>query len=213
MPKAVRLFVCFLFAYSASWGQVSPTVIKCLGVEDGLSNNVVNSLYHHCFGFMWMGTYDGYNFKIYRNKWNENNSLIYNHITALDGDGKDRIWIGTQKGISVFDYADSKIHPVIYQAGKKKIKITATNGLFNFDKNSSLITKVPFKLSSENVMGLSLDKDQKLWIATNGGGLSVWNPKFNRYKNYVRNAEDPNSLTSNFVSSILKDKFYEYAPY
>ena len=100
-----------------------------MGVEHGLSNNIVNSLYQDRFGFIWMGTYDGlnrydgYSFKIFRNKWGNDNSLINNHITALGGDNQDRVWIGTQKGISFYEYTNSSMHPVFYLEKGKKIKL------------------------------------------------------------------------------------------
>ena len=48
-----------------------------ISVEDGLPNNSVISLTQDAAGFIWMGTYDGlnrydgYSFKIFRNKWDD----------------------------------------------------------------------------------------------------------------------------------------------
>ncbi len=47
--------------------------VKYLGIDQGLSNNVVITIYQDYKGFMWFGTYDGlnrydgYGFKIFRN--------------------------------------------------------------------------------------------------------------------------------------------------
>ncbi|WP_316801088.1 two-component regulator propeller domain-containing protein [Pedobacter frigidisoli] len=310
MPKAIRLITFLIFTFIATQAQLNPSAVKYLDVEDGLSNNVVNSLFHDRFGFMWMGTYDGlnrydgYDFKIFRNKWNDNHSLINNHITALNGDNTDRIWIGTQKGVSVFDYSDNKIHPVIYQVGSKKLKLqspvnaiatdkqgtvylatdeaglfvvkekqlTAShislgsrknftvksmgmegndlwlfvkevgiciykpetnqitvvnssinsvtsilngslthlwigteNGLFVMDKKSHSLQRVSFKLSSENIMGLSIDQEQKLWISTDGGGITIFDTR-TRKVNYLRAGKEKGLLSSNSVAVIYEDK-------
>ncbi len=104
-------FLCIFYFFvscSTAFSQLNGKSIDYLGVEEGLSNNVVNSLYQDRLGFIWMGTYDGlnrydgYSFKIFRNKWNTENSLINNHITALSGDNEDRVWIGTQKGVYTY---------------------------------------------------------------------------------------------------------------
>ncbi|WP_192085480.1 response regulator [Algoriphagus sp. Y33] len=45
--------------------------------------------------------------------------------------------------------------------------------------------------------------DDKIWIGTDGGGLSLWDRSTNSFTNY-RYTGDPNSLQSDFVTSILK---------
>lgn len=291
--------------------QSERPTLKYLGVEDGLSNNVVNSLYLDRFGFMWMGTYDGlnrydgYDFKIFRNKWGSEHSLIYNHITALNGDVKDRVWIGTQKGISYFDYKDSKFHSVLFKEENKLVKITAainsiavgksgsvylaaeeeglyilkdkalvagrlayngklnytvkalcsdnanliwlfindaglikydektqkmtqvstgvTNvtsiingddhnlwigtekGLFCYNKKRAELNRVTFRLGSENIMGLSLDKEKKLWISTDGGGITVYDTQTHRVR-YLTAGKGEGFLSSNSVGAVFEDK-------
>ena len=44
-----------------------------------------------------------------------------------------------------------------------------------------------------------------IWIGTDGGGLSLWNPRLNNYTNFIHKPQDPTSLSSNFVTSILND--------
>lgn len=262
------------------------------------------------FGFMWMGTYDGlnrydgYHFKIFRNKWGSERSLIYNHITALNGDAKDRIWIGTQKGVSFFDYRDSKFNPVFYQDAAQRIKITAaindiaigksgsvylateeeglfvlkdkaavaerlthnkvlnytvkavcedganiwmfintaglfkydertgkmtevnaditdvtsiTNGdgptlwigtekgLFSYHKKSSELRPAPFRLSGENITGVSLDKEKKLWVSTDGAGITVYDTQKHEVR-YLIAGKGKGFLSSNSIGAVFEDK-------
>ena len=191
---------CFFFTLTACFAQLNGKSIKYVGVEEGLSNNVVNSLYQDRFGFIWMGTYDGlnrydgYSFKIFRNKWNDENSLINNHITALSGDNKDRIWIGTQKGISFFDYSNSGTHPVFYIQKGNKIKITAPitsitvdekgtayfttdeKGLFVVKKGTDIAGRIAFKNSLDfTARGLAVDEKANLWVFVKDVGLCKYN--------------------------------------
>jgi ligand-binding sensor domain-containing protein len=77
--------------------------VQYLGIEQGLSNNAVTSVYKDHHGFVWIGTYDGLNkydgstVKIFRNVWEDGGSLNDNHVNRLAGSG-NRIFAGTLKG-------------------------------------------------------------------------------------------------------------------
>jgi signal transduction histidine kinase/ligand-binding sensor domain-containing protein/DNA-binding response OmpR family regulator len=83
--------------------------VKFLTISDGLSNNSVTSIYQDNDGYIWFGTYDGlnrydgHNFKVYRNRINDTKSLVSNTIYHVIGDFKQNIWVGSTKGISVYD--------------------------------------------------------------------------------------------------------------
>ncbi|SDG97240.1 Two component regulator propeller [Pedobacter terrae] len=197
LPKKTAVFILiFWMAASICFAQ-SPTIrLKYLGVESGLSNNVVNSLYQDHYGFMWMGTYDGlnrydgYHFKVFRNVWGDEHSLVNNHITVLTGDGKDRVWVGTQKGVSYYDYADSRFHQLVYLHKGKKHELgyainsvaisrdsgvyiaTDEKGLFMLKKNSNIAKRIPLGKNFDfTVKALYIDKDQTLWLFIKDVGL------------------------------------------
>lgn len=199
MSKSIRVITCLLFSSCFCFGQSEKKTIKYLGVEDGLSNNVVNSLYQDRFGFIWMGTYDGlnrydgYNFKVFRNKWGNDNSLINNHIITLNGDSKDRVWIGTQKGISYFDYTDTKIHSVYY-LNKAQNKVTAAINSISIGHNGDAYIATEAKgllivkngtnkahslairnNSTYSVKATNFDQNHTLWFFIKDRGLYTWN--------------------------------------
>src|SRR2546430_15252888 len=82
--------------------------ITYLGIEQGLSNNSVRCIYQDHKGFMWFGTYDGlnrydgYGFKVFRNKFNNPASLVNNWVNAIAEDHNGNSWIGTRQGISIY---------------------------------------------------------------------------------------------------------------
>ncbi|KRT13812.1 hypothetical protein ASU31_22510 [Pedobacter ginsenosidimutans] len=312
IQKKTACFIFFLWMGAGICFAQSTTIrLKYLGVESGLSNNVVNSLYLDHFGFMWMGTYDGlnrydgYHFKVFRNGWGDEHSLVNNHITVLNGDAKNKVWVGTQKGISYYDYADSKFHQLIYlDKGRKNevsyainsiaiskaltvyvateekglfmleknssiaeripfgknfdftvkalyvdeqqtlwlfikdvglcrydndkhrlrlvtaavrsvtcitkgtnqtLWIGTEHGLFQFDKANSILTKFNQHLSNENIMSLLFDRQQKLWISTDGGGIAVYNTK-NQKTNYLSAGKEKGLLSSNSVAQVYEDR-------
>ncbi|MFH4969492.1 two-component regulator propeller domain-containing protein [Gaetbulibacter sp. M240] len=77
---------------------------KNLTVEDGLSQNDVNSIIQDSYGFIWIGTYDGLNrfdgrnLETFRRETANLASLPDNRISSLFEDNNKRLWIGTESG-------------------------------------------------------------------------------------------------------------------
>ena len=83
--------------------------IRYLGIENGLTNNEVTSIYQDEKGFMWFGTYDGlnrydgYHFTTYRHLIDDSASLCDNRINCIITDIDHNILIGTHNGLSVYN--------------------------------------------------------------------------------------------------------------
>jgi len=103
--------------------------VKFLDISDGLSNNSIITIYQDNEGFMWFGTYDGlnrydgYNFKVFRNRINDPKSLSFNTIYNVEGDSKSNIWVGGTNGICVYDKKKAIFHPVRYRKSDKKTEL------------------------------------------------------------------------------------------
>jgi ligand-binding sensor domain-containing protein/DNA-binding response OmpR family regulator/anti-sigma regulatory factor (Ser/Thr protein kinase) len=103
--------------------------VKFLDISNGLSNNSVLTIYQDSDGFMWFGTYDGlnrydgYNFKIYRNKINDKNSLSFNTIYNIEEDKQKNIWVGGANGACVFNRKESVFYPIKYTSNDTNTKI------------------------------------------------------------------------------------------
>ncbi len=158
-------------------------------INQGLSQNLIYSIFQSSDGFIWFGTkdglnrYDGYEIQIYRNDPDEINSLSNNEIRAITEDINGNLWVGTYGG------GLNKFNP--------------TNGNFttyrfkehdNKTISSDFITDLNFAVEDEPV----------IWISTING--------FNRYRidsNYnerfypsVFNIDE----NSNNVRALEKDK-------
>lgn len=108
------LLICFFLSFSYLDAQ---TPVTYIGINQGLSNNSVRCILRDHKGFMWFGTfdglnrYDGYSFKVFRNKVNDSTSLINPFIYALKEDQDGRLWIGTRRGLSIYNsLTDKFIH-------------------------------------------------------------------------------------------------------
>ena len=127
MKKLVLHLVLFL-AFSLT---VFPQdyQVKFLDLSDGLSNNSIIATYQDRDGFMWFGTYDGlnrydgYNFKLYRNRIGDKTSLPFNTIYCIEGDSKNNIWIAGSNGACVFDRKKSDFHSLEYVSSTRGTKV------------------------------------------------------------------------------------------
>ncbi|TSD66719.1 response regulator [Inquilinus sp. KBS0705] len=180
--------------------------IRYLGIEQGLSNNAVTSIYKDKHGFVWIGTYDGLNkydgstVRIYRNIWGDNRSLNDNHINKITGFGND-IFIGTQKGLVQYCYNQSKFSPVFYysKANKKPQRLTYNidalqagkngniyigtdyEGLFIYSQANKLCRRVALNGANTKytVQSIAIDTDGKIWLFIRNVGLCLLNKQEN----------------------------------
>jgi ligand-binding sensor domain-containing protein/DNA-binding response OmpR family regulator/nitrogen-specific signal transduction histidine kinase len=122
--NSVPLLFLLLFS-TLSYGQS----VSYIGIENGLSNNTVTSIHKDKFGLMWFGTldglnrYDGYSFKIFRNKFGDSTSLPNDIINAVCSDNSGNIWVGTQRGLGILDNKSLQFSKITYKnaAGQKTL--------------------------------------------------------------------------------------------
>ncbi|MCQ4167247.1 EAL domain-containing protein [Tahibacter harae] len=81
-----------------------------LGSEQGLQQNTVSALMQDRAGFVWIATqgglhrYDGYNFRVFEQDPERNDSLPDSFVTAIGEDPDGRLWVGTNtKGLASLD--------------------------------------------------------------------------------------------------------------
>lgn len=133
--------------------------VTFLGIENGLSNNAVMSIYQDHNGFLWFGTYDGlnrydgYEFKTYHNIIGDTNSLPNNTVFAIEGDALQQLWIGGQKGASVYDQLLSTFRQLSYKPADRDIILPV----------------------SANVHRIKMTHDQHMLIGAQDAGLILFN--------------------------------------
>ncbi len=155
--KVLLLPVLLTIAHSLSAANYP---IRYLGIENGLSNNAVVNIYQDNKGFLWFGTYDGlnrydgYRFKIYRNKIGDSSSLIDNGIWTIEQDGAQQLWIGGRKGVCVLHPSGDKFQAARY--------IPATTG-----KEEKL---------GGNIHVIRSDKQNTILVGTENNGLVLFGP-------------------------------------
>lgn len=184
-------------------GQEQP-VIKRLGISNGLSNNSVRCIYQDKRGFIWLATYDGLNrydgreFKVFRNKIGDSTSLPHNYIYTLFEDADQQFWVGTGRGLAIFNHSLQRFAPVYFYrytstvAEKVEISVNSIQGdasgnmyigtsgwgLLNRKSGEKICRTIPLvngtTLTADyNVSGIVVE-GASVWVFVGGQGLAVF---------------------------------------
>ena len=192
----------FLIIFFSNTGYTQDNPVKFLDISDGLSNNSVTAIYQDNEGYMWFGTYDGlnrydgYDFKVLRNRINDKNSLQFNTIYSIEGDTQNNIWVGGTNGICIYNKTKAIFHSVSYSFTNNKqqvlkdiihqtcaisnnlVLVASQNlGLIAFDNGSFTGKPVPLKIGNKSITNydaIAIQKDKKnlhRWVYVRNVGI------------------------------------------
>ena len=179
---------------------------------------------------MWFGTddglnrYDGYNFHVYKNNLQDGYSISNNTILTMNEDNAGDLWIGTRRGLNRYDrendrfirysqFAETQILSIKEDEGKN-FWIGTSNGTFYFDiKNDSVVNysvdggarNHTSRTINGQMSSICIDARRNVWIFSNDG-LHLYDKESKLFINYYHDENDPNSLSSNDLRSILEDR-------
>jgi signal transduction histidine kinase/ligand-binding sensor domain-containing protein/DNA-binding response OmpR family regulator len=173
----------------------------------GLSHNQVSAILKDREGFIWFGTmsglnrYDGYSYKVYRNKHNDSSSLTDNYILALYELPYGKMWVETRGGPCIYnshteefdaDYY-SYLHTLGLPPGKIVKIVKGNNGRYwflydNLDLylyTNELKKAEPFRQKlhvnpADKINSIQETKDGKLWLVYHNGLLQEYDMKGNK---------------------------------
>ncbi|WP_035659001.1 hybrid sensor histidine kinase/response regulator transcription factor [Flavobacterium seoulense] len=157
MKKKIAFIALFCIALfiNESQAQMQERYFRNISVDKGLSQSSVFAIRQDKLGFIWVGTQDGLNrydskgFKVYRPVKNNKNSLQSYYIRSLLTDSKGQLWIGGNKGISIY----------------------------NYDTDSFTNYPLPRSLGEWYVSSIMEDNKQQIWATSLTGEVFVLNPK------------------------------------
>ncbi len=139
--NSLTSFIIFTFCtLRCAAFQESP--VTYLGIEHGLSNNSVTSIFQDHNGFMWFGTfdglnrYDGYSFNIFRNALGDTTSLNANGIRVIAEDANYNLWVGTGKGVSIYNPLKTNFHGTRFKPWNSSSVSPLESGIRAIQKNN-----------------------------------------------------------------------------
>lgn len=206
------LLLTYLFFFSLN--VTAFPIVERLGSKDGLSNSEVRCIFQDHEGYMWFGTYDGlnrydgYDFKVFRNRPADTNSIIHNYVNCISEDALHNIWVGTRQGACLLNPVLGKFSSVYATiAGQPKpfrvnsyirdigtdrsgnvFVATQDNGLIIFDRdNQHPGREIPYqgqysKQWNYNVVAFFIASDKSILLLIDGKGLCYYDYKTNSIK-------------------------------
>ncbi|HWB90699.1 MAG TPA: two-component regulator propeller domain-containing protein [Puia sp.] len=146
-----------------------------------------------------LNRYDGYGFTVYRNVIGDSSSIPFNQIATISADGHNRLWIGGQKGITVYDPETNEFTRLAYLScdGRGRVEVrenihvvaavgrdmlagSHTSGLLVFPYGTRTGQQIALKdaksgKGSYDVFCIEPDPSgQRAWIFLQGRGLYVF---------------------------------------
>ena len=167
-----------------------------------LCGDVVTALLEDSRGFLWVATNDGglcrfdratAAFTAYQHDPQNPASLTSNAVARLYEDSRGALWVGTG-GFGV--------------PGAGLDRLDVDTGVFTHFRHDPAD---PHSLSSDSISAISEDKQGALWIGTGGfslagAGLNRFDPATGRFTHYRHDPADPDSLVSDEVIALHRDK-------
>jgi signal transduction histidine kinase/ligand-binding sensor domain-containing protein/DNA-binding response OmpR family regulator len=196
--------------------------------KPSIVGNAIHEICRDSLGQLWVGTEDGGLNKIDLNRKQFTSykplgtatSIAYHNIHGLLASGNS-LWIGTfMHGLDIMNIKTGKVihhynagtglHDLknnfivtIYKTRSGEILIGTQNGLFKYNRATDDFSPMPHFESQ--IQCMSEDEKGVLWVCTRGNGVIYFNPQSNQSGSLLYNADDSNSLPSNYVNGIYED--------
>lgn len=235
MKKALTLLLCFICYQISCHAQVADEhyYFKNLSVQNGLSQNTVNTILQDKQGFMWFGTkdglnrYDGLSFRKFKHDDRSQRSIGNNFITALYEDEKGNIWVGTDVGLYIY-YPEKDFfeHFTELSAENTKIEHTVTaisgdnqgcvwvavesQGLFCYKLEKEKLrnyTLENFSFLTTNVQTFAFDNSGTLWIGCYGDGLFYSKDRLKTLHPYLSPVDNKETYANDVVTCLVKGAY------
>jgi len=170
---------------------------------------------------IWLATWSGVNFSKWndsnKNSWknltvdNSNGGLIDNWVYAVEIEKSGRIWFGTESGISTlyketwkkFNHANGLGAPYEIVKRENEAIMSLFQGQHHVSQASPSIPNIqPTDYKPNYIVSMHLDKKNRLWVGTWGGGLSLIDTKNFTFRNFTTQ----DGLPGNFIFALEEDR-------
>lgn len=208
-PFLFCIMVCFFSL--TGYGQTLPLINYT--IQNGLPEATVYTAYTDGSGYLWIGTqggaasFDGHQFHVLDSQM----GLSDNHVTAITGNGGDRIFFGHRSGALSFysnntitrfrhkDFVNNEVVNSMIWQNHSLYLATRGNGLFCITFSGKTYSVKHFtirqQLLSDTVNQLAVKNNNEIWMATTKGLTA-----FNTHTNTLVTTVYPAVLNQNITS-------------
>ena len=189
---------------------------------NSIANDISRIVMTDSKGRVWIGTRDGLSYydeekDKFQNFFLEKNGkhLQVNGIVDLS---PERLLISTLEGLTMFDIPASRFVDDIFGTAMHKMVASAlyrhddqiyigtpSDGLYCYSIPKNTLEKLAYIPGSKQIQSILQQSPTRIWVATEGSGLLLVNPKTREVKTYRHSPSDPQSISSNYIRSLALD--------
>ncbi|MCE8497721.1 response regulator [Bacteroides thetaiotaomicron] len=189
---------------------------------NSIANDISRIVKTDSQGRVWIGTRDGLSRydeekDIFQNFFYEKNGK-HLQVNGIEEISPEQLLISTPEGLIMFDIKESKfiddsfstamhktIASTLYRQGDQIYIGTSTDGLYTYSITQKTFKKVIPILGTKQIQAILQQSPTRIWVATEGAGLFLINPKTKEIKNYLHSPSNPKSISSNYIRSLAMD--------
>ena len=186
--KLIVLAVLCLANSTVQAASAMPMHFNHVALQDGLSQNNVQSILQDSQGYLWFATesglnrYDGYDIAVYSRERGNPGGFANDFVWVIAEDASKDLWLATQGG--------------------GVVRWNRSNDSFDSYRHDP---NDPNSLASDEIRTLLINEDGTIWVGTRDQGLDLLNPNTGDAVHYRHDAANPASLSNNMVYALHKD--------
>ncbi|MDO9255685.1 MAG: two-component regulator propeller domain-containing protein [Bacteroidales bacterium] len=169
--------------------------ISISGINNSFGLNTINSVLIDRNNTAWFATREGvvkgiqsvkgiesnYSYSLFQKDLSAGKKNIDPSALTLCEDKEGSIWIGTENGLYIYNPLSQKIRQ------------------FKNDPSA------PYSLSNNHIKCIFKDRNGNIWLGTYQGGINVFHPNQDRFKNYFQAINNASDQKMRYVKSIFQD--------
>ena len=234
MQRILSLLLIYISLPSLSLqSQTSPQNFNFINIKEGASKAGISTIVQDDYGFLWIGTngsgvyrYDGSNYTSYKYLSNDSTSIASNLVFCSYFDSKNRLWIGTDEGLNLYDRKNDRFKKIVLVQGTENAHPNTAissleednegnlfigvfgQGIFKLDlkdlKAEKLSLLLPDSSSEITAKSICTDKWGTVYAGTNLG-LLEYDAKNNIFKPTSIKGPEGYSPFDMFIQSMVMD--------
>ena len=189
---------------------------------NSIANDISRIVKTDSQGRVWIGTRDGLSY--YDEEKDKFRNFFYEkkgkrqQINGIAEISPEQLLISTQEGLTMFDIKESRfvddsfstamhklIASALYRQGDIIYIGTPVDGLYSYSIPQKKLEKITPITETKQIQAILQQSPTRIWIATEGAGLLLLNPKTKEVKAYHHSSSNPKSISSNYIRSLALD--------
>lgn len=194
---------------------------------NSIANDISRIVKTDSQGRVWIGTRDGLSY--YDEKKDKFRNFFYEkkgkklQINGIAEISPEQLLISTQEGLTMFDIKESRFVDDFFSTAMHKIVASAlyrqgdiiyigtpVDGLYSYSIPQKKLEKITPITETKQIQAILQQSPTRIWIATEGTGLLLLNPKTKEVKAYHHSSSNPKSISSNYIRSLALDSQNRY---